>query len=125
VPRGRLASVLAALLFIAVGRSGASCVCRSAAEGAGTCVNNGNVSNLQGAIELEENVSPSFRTTYGLRWWFLRWWLLLWCKEPLSSKRMSPRASERPAGSAGGSSVGGSSTGGSSAGGSSAGGASR
>jgi hypothetical protein len=41
-------------------------------------VNNGNVSNLQGAVELKENVSPSFGTTCGLRWWLLRWWLLHW-----------------------------------------------
>jgi hypothetical protein len=34
VPRGPLASVWAAILFIMVGRFGASCVCRSAAEGA-------------------------------------------------------------------------------------------
>jgi hypothetical protein len=35
VPRGPLASVLAALLFFAMGRGGTNCVCRSTAEGAG------------------------------------------------------------------------------------------
>jgi hypothetical protein len=39
-----------------MGRGGASCVCRSAAEGAGAWVNNGKISNLQGVVDLEENV---------------------------------------------------------------------
>jgi hypothetical protein len=76
VLRRSLAPVLAVLLFVAVGRSGASCVCRIAAEGAGAWLNNGNFSNLQGAVGLEENVSPSFGMTCGLRWWPLPWWLL-------------------------------------------------
>jgi hypothetical protein len=77
-PHGPLASVLPVLLLVAVGRGGASCVCRSVVEEAGACVNNRIVSNLQGAVELKENVSPSFGTTCGLRWWLLRWWLLRW-----------------------------------------------
>jgi hypothetical protein len=73
---GPLASVLAALLFIAVGRCGACYECRSTAESASAWVNNGNVSNLQRSVELEENVSPSFGTICRLRGRFLRWWLL-------------------------------------------------
>jgi hypothetical protein len=34
-------------------------------------VNKGNIFNLQGAVEIEENASPSFGMTCGLHWWFL------------------------------------------------------
>jgi hypothetical protein len=54
---------MAALLFVAVGHGGASYVCRSAAEGDGAWLINGNVSNPQGAVELEENVTPRVGTT--------------------------------------------------------------
>jgi hypothetical protein len=47
-------------------------------ERAGTLVDNGNVSNLQEAVELEENDSPPFGTTSGLLWRFLRWWHCTW-----------------------------------------------
>jgi hypothetical protein len=69
---------LVALLFVVVGCGGTRCVCRSTAEGAGAWVNNGNFSNLQGAVELEENVSQSFGFTQRLRWWFLCWWPHHW-----------------------------------------------
>jgi hypothetical protein len=59
--------VLTALLFVMVGCAGTGCVCRSVAEaeGAGAWVNDRNISNLQGAIEIEENLSPSFSWTCG------------------------------------------------------------
>jgi hypothetical protein len=87
----------------------ASCVCHSS-EGAGAWLNDGTFSNLQGAVELEENVSTSFGTTCRLRWWIQCRWLPV----PVAPVPAAPVlvAPVPVATSAGGSSAGGSSAGG-------------